>query len=344
MRINYIDNKAISYDNVKKYLNKSIKTNIFTNNGPVKYDLERKLEKIFNISDDKKIICLNSGTSALHTLLFFYEKKYKRKLSWVSPSFTFASIITNDSDINILDIDSETKTLPLNFPIEQYDGVIITNTFGSYSDIKVWEELCKKHDKLLIFDNASSPLSEYDNTSINNYGNASFGSLHHTKYLGFGEGGFITINEEYYDDINAISNFGFHGDRIPSTLSSNFKMSDLSAAFILQHLNNVKIDNLKTIQEKIIVELSNINGVELFNYNKGVVYGNIPVLFESPMEVSKFHNLGIEANKYYKPLRQGHINSNNLYNNIINLPLHESINDYDVDYLIKMIKKMLNGK
>lgn len=344
MRINYIDKKNISYDKVKKYLNKSIKSNIFTNNGPVKYDLERKLEKIFNINDNKKIICLNNGTSALHALLFFYEKKYKRKLSWVSPSFTFASVITNDSDIDILDIDPETKTLPLNFPIEKYDGVIITNTFGSYSNIKEWEELCKKHGKLLIFDNASSPLSEYADNNINNCGDASFGSLHHTKYLGFGEGGFITINEEYYDDIIAITNFGFHGNRVPSTLSSNFKMSDISAAFILQHLNNVNIDNLKSIQENIIEELTKINGVELFNYNKGVVYGNIPVLFESPIEVSKFHNLSIEANKYYKPLQQDHINSNNIYNKIINLPLHEGINDYDVDYLIKMIKKMLNGK
>ena len=69
----------------------------------------------------------------------------------------------------------------------------------------------EKNDKILILDNASSPLSLLRGKNISTLGDATFGSLHHTKYLGFGEGGFAVIDSKNYRELNSITNFGFKG-------------------------------------------------------------------------------------------------------------------------------------
>jgi dTDP-4-amino-4,6-dideoxygalactose transaminase len=340
MIVNYLSRKKINKGLISKYMADTIRTNMFTNNGPSKYKLEERLHNILHIDDDKRVVCVNNGTSALMCLMYHYKKKAGRKLNWVSPSFTFPSVITNENNVDLIDIDINTKTLPMDIDlIKKYDGVIITNVFGTTSQIEEWEKVCRDAGVILIFDNASSPLSSVGDKNVCNFGDASFGSLHHTKYIGFGEGGFVIIPKEDYDDILGISNFGFCGDNISSPLSSNFKMSEVSAIYILQHLDNININTFITTQDKFVNQLKLIDGIELFNYTTDVVYGNIPILFEKPIDVGVFSRLGIEVNKYYKPLNPNHENSNNIYSRIINLPIHEEIGNYEIEYITKMIKK-----
>lgn len=335
--IGYIDKKNINYKRIKELLSISAKINHFSNSGPLKKLLESKLESIIGINLKKKVICFNNGTSALHALMMYFTKKGVKK--WVTPAFTFPSVVVGGAfDVDILDINPNTITLPLDeTALEKYDGVIITNVFGCDVGVENWHEFCKKQNKVLIFDNASSPLTKTNNINVCNFGDASFGSLHHTKYLGFGEGGFAIVNEDLYNDLEAISNFGFLHSRTHENLSSNFKISDISAAFIIQHLENYNIEHHINIQNELINGISEINNVYPLLYNSETVYGNLPIVFSSKIDNVYFQNSNIVTQKYYKPLKNLP-NSIDLYDRIVNFPLYENLTNTNIKTIIKSIK------
>lgn len=333
MKINYIQQKKIDYSSVQKYLTLSFMHNQFTNNGPVKSLLEKRIEQLINCTPDKRVLCVANGTNALHALMFYYEKTLNRRLKWVSPSFTFPSCVVDQSNTRLVDISLDTFTLR-EFDVGDADGIIITNLFGTIVDF----DISKFNNKIIIYDNASSFLSkDLDGKNICLKGDASFGSLHHTKTLGFGEGGFMVVDSDKYDALQAICGFGFSYNRVHDVNSSNFKMSDPSAAFILQHIDNYNIARHIEVQDKLVGCISTIPNVLLFNYTPGVFYGNLPVLFNRPTQISAFRDVGIEANKYYKPLAN-HDNSNFLYDWIINFPLHMDLSDYDISNICDAIK------
>lgn len=344
--IKYIQRKNLNLQDTEKILQESVKLNHFSNRGPAKYKLERILENILEIENSKRVVALSSGTSALHALMFMFESEKGRKLRWATPSFTFPSAVVGGLKTRILDIDLSNYTIPLNEKtLKSYDGFIITNLFGTYpSNISEWVDRCQKNNKLLIFDNASSPMTKLDGKNFSNLGNASFGSLHHTKYLGFGEGGFAVVEKDHYDNLNNIAGFGFNGNSVErrhSNLSSNFKISDISAAAIIQHIQKYDLDKHLENQGKIINALADIPGVEPFNFREGVVYGNLPLLYKKPFDHLIYRSLGIESQKYYYPLRR-HRNSVWVYRRIVNLPLHQDLTDYEIDMIISSIKETIS--
>lgn len=336
--INYIAKKHLRINRVKELLSISEKINHFTNNGPIKSLLENTLENILNIDSSKKILCLTNGTAALHCLMLLAKKRNINK--WVIPSFTFPSAVTSFFDVDILDIDKKTSTLPLDEEkLQKYEGIILTSLFGSFLNITEWENFCKKNNKILILDNASSPLSCFNGKNICSFGNYSFGSLHHTKYLGVGEGGFVVVPKEDYDDILAISNFGFNDKREYNSLSSNFKMSDFSAAHILAHIEKYDIKKHISIQSEIIEKTKCIQSIEYLNYHNETVYGNLPIVFnqKNKADNTHFQSMNIIANKYYKPLKN-FPNTSKLYDKIINIPLYDTMNKNDIKTIINSIK------
>lgn len=338
--INYVQKKKIKDSFINELFKKSIDVNQFTNNGPIKRDLEKLIHAKLELSPNKSVVCLSNGTTACHALMLFYQKKFNKKIKWAIPAFTFPTpVIGNFSSSKISDINLQTYTLDISDPsIKKCDGIIITNLFGTYSNIKEWEEFSKKQNKILIFDNASSPLSKYKHKNICEYGDSSFGSLHHTKYWGFGEGGFAVVNNEDYESLNSIANFGFTSQRIHSNFSSNYKMSDVSAAYCYSQIESYDIKKHIEIQKILIENIEKI-GVDIFNIKnlekEDLILGNLPLLFKNQIDVSSYRNLGVEANKYYKPLLPLK-NSKNIFSRIINLPLNDTLTDYEIEIICKV--------
>jgi len=344
--IGFVQKKTVDYEKLSALLAEPEKTNAFTNNGPCKRRLEQLLEDRLNIDPSKAVVCLSNGTTALHSLYYHYEKR-NPKMRWASPSFTFASVAVGKDNVDLLDIDLETFTIPLTEKvIDKYDGFVLTNLFGTYpKNILDWQAACKEKNKVLIFDNASSPLTSVQGINISNYGDSSFGSLHHTKILGFGEGGFVVVNKEDYEEINSISSFGFDlknkGNRRQyQRCSSNFKMSDITAAAIIQHIERFDLDYYLKVQNNFVESISAAENCEIFNYNKGVVYGNLPIVCKEPVDEMSavFSNKNVCVKKYYYPLAQTK-NSMRLFETILNFPLNTDLTDKE----ISLIKKEING-
>ena len=166
--------------------------------------------------------------------------------------------------------------------------------------------------------------------NISLMGDISFSSLHHTKTLGFGEGGFIVCDKDEYDELQSIVGFGFTLlDRTYKPDTSNFKMSDVSAAFIIQHIINYDIEKHSEIPNIFRERLNNVEGITLFDDSPDTFLGNLPVIFDKPTTIDFFRNAGIEVNKYYKPLKSLK-HSNELYDRIINFPLYSTLSAKDM--------------
>ncbi len=334
MRYRYTQTKDVDPKRVAELLALSREQHQYTNNGPVKILLEEHLQQRLELHG-KCVVCFSSGTSALHALMFHCGDD----VSWVIPAYTFPSpVVGIGAKVLIEDIAPPTFTLSPENPPE-CGGVILTNLFGAYVDMDFWVKFCKQKGLALIFDNAGSPLSKCRNTNICNFDAYSFGSLHHTKYLGFGEGGFAVVPSEEYKAVNALSSFGFGPERRHKPASSNFKMSDVAAAYILAHLESYSDEAHMAVQEAVVSALADV-GVELLGNQPGTVYGSLPVVFDHPINLEDVDRSVIEVWKYYKPLADLP-RSLDLFSRILNFPIYEGLGEHYIESLLGFVKRHL---
>ena len=187
---------------------------------------------------------------------------------------------------------------------EAADIIIITNCFGHVGDLEQLEVALR--DKIIVYDNAATPYSFYYGKNSLNYGTASFVSLHHTKPLGFGEGGLVIIDKEYEDLVRAAVNFGMI-DGVFNEYGGNYKMSEISAAGILQWWDSISsIDDLASKYRdsyyKLRYELRNLPGDFWPHFGDDNFFPNcLPFINENPTNIEKFQDR--EVKKYYRPLR-----------------------------------------
>jgi dTDP-4-amino-4,6-dideoxygalactose transaminase len=335
--IKFINKKPTNFTKVEELIRSSERIGQMSNDGPIKRALDKKLHSLLNLSHDKKVLSLTNGTLALHLIIRYLDTKHNKNLRWATTDFTFPCIMQAERPVVIFDIDPIDGS-PINIEWDKFDAMVITNLFGTYVDIKKFQSECQSRNKILIFDNASSPLSMCDSINICDF-EMSFGSLHHTKIIGFGEGGFLVCHESDYEQLNRLANFGFDIERNWHPMGSNYKISDVSAAFVLQNIEQFDLQKYLSFQNEITSTIDKLDNCKIFNYKEGTVYGNLPIVFNQPMSHLILRDLGIEANKYYKPLT-GLENSKWLYDRIVNLPLSQDFGEYELDKIKYILKQV----
>ena len=333
--IPFIQKKSFNYAILSHYIDSAVKTNQWSNYGWAVQELEKEARNLLKISEEKAVIAVNSGTSAIDCIIHGIRRFEERNLRITTQDFTFPSngigaaegpiVVDFDSDLNINYRDD--------YLVHYGDILIVTNCFGHLQPIEQIVDACNKLNKFVIFDNAATPYSFINGQNSCNYGVASYISLHHTKPLGFGEGGLVIIDKKYEEMCRRATNFGkLTAKDSHSEFSGNFKMSDLSAAGILQWWKelNFDIDSLKDAYLENYYKLQYKFRREI----KGQSFPNIadeffpfcfPWIAEDPT-YNPFSN--VEFRKYYKPLRGLPI-SQEVYNRIQCYPVHKDIKDYE---------------
>ena len=209
------------------------------------------------------------------------------------------------------------------------DTVIVTNIFGHLQDFKEIITKTEGRDKKLLIDNAATPYSFWKGTNSCNLGTASYISLHHTKPIGFGEGGLVIIDKKYEESVRIACNFGKH-DTICNEQGGNFKMSELSAAGILQWWDQFNIDDMQEIfmtnYNTLRYEMREENGDFWFNHTSDTWFPTcLPFVCNSPVEEVSGEFKSREFRKYYKPLNDSHAISNLVYSNIMCMALTNGV-------------------
>ena len=79
-----------------------------------------------------------------------------------------------------------------------------------FSDILQDLDYISNHDfPYIIFDNAATPYTFWEGTNSCNYRERDLMYLlHHTKPIGFGEGGLAIIDKKYEESVRIATNFG----------------------------------------------------------------------------------------------------------------------------------------
>lgn len=337
--VSWIPKKKVDYEQIKLLFEESERINQFTNGGPNVKKLENIVEKLLEIQDTKKVICVSNGTHALYAIVGAFELYENRELVFTSQSFTFpASVQGYLKNTKIVDIDVD-GGIDLNL-IKECDGIIVTNIFGNVVDIDKYIEWCSKHDKYLIFDNAATSFTKYKGINSCNFGNASIISFHHTKPIGFGEGGCIIIDSKYEEYVRRIINFGFEKIPIPlwNRFGSNYKMSDVQAVFILQYLSN--FHNIVNHHKNLTEYFLNKTNFKFFpNFSSETPFLSCFCILTTNSEI-KLKTLlenNILARKYYVPLISSPV-ANHIYSEILCIPCTVDMTYSDIDNIIQLIE------
>ena len=345
MEINWVPNKKINNKKVNELMKKSIETCQFTNYGPNVQLLEKIIRDKLLIDGNKAVICVTNGSVALHSLTYSIEYFHKKTIKWGTQSFTFPPSVQGTlSKSKIVDIDLD-GGLDLNGLDESINGIIVTNIFGNIVDIEKYEKWAKDNNKFLIFDNAATPFTFYKNSNSCNYGNGSIISFHHTKPLGFGEGGAIIVDNKYEKIIRCLNNFGIGlSNEYFLREGNNYKMSDISAIYIIQYLDNFDniIQHHKLLYKHFKIKIKELNlPIKLFKsfHNGDNIFPScLCLLFNNSEDSIKIANIlkenKIFCRKYYEPLKKT-INTMNIYNKILCIPCNI---DIDIDILNIIIK------
>ena len=315
------------------YINPAQESNQFANGGQATRILEARAREMLKISDDKAIIATSSGTTALHAILYAMMRRNNSNMRVCTQDFTFPSNSQGPATGPIItDIDADCNMELYDEYAHNYGQIyIVTNCFGHIQDLDKVLLYGQEHKKIIIFDNAATPYTFLNGINTCNLGHASYVSLHHTKHIGFGEGGLAIVDRHIEEDVRVACNFGLVNGQF-NERGSNYKISEIAAAAILQYWDSFDIDEL---QEKLLDNYYN----KLFDLNKqyeGVLHANfsdedkflpfcVPYIFNKPKNITDFQD-DEGCKKYYHPLR-GLPVSKQIYDRIICFPVTEGISD-----------------
>ena len=311
-------------DKFHHYLQKAQETNQFTNYGWAAKELEIRARDMLKIDESKAIIACCSGTAALHAMLWGIQRQDGQQRVGTQ-DFTFASNSLGPAEGPIVADMKSDYNINLEDPYINYAKIlIITNVFGHLQDL---DYISEYYFPYIIFDNAASPYTFWEGSNSCNYPTGSYISLHHTKPIGFGEGGLAIIDKQYEESVRIATNFGLI-DGMFNERSGNYKISELSAAGILQWWDQFDIETLATQYAdnyfKLKYEFRDIEGSTWTNYSEDETFfpNCFPFLpkYTVPSNISDKY----EIKKYYKPLRDFPI-SKEFYKNIQCYPLTEGV-------------------
>jgi dTDP-4-amino-4,6-dideoxygalactose transaminase len=352
--INWCNKKNIDFLKVDNDLKKCVENGIFTNYGENVQKLEKIIKDKFKVIDEKSVIVVSNGTIAIHILASAISIYNKISINWASQSFTFPSSCQGTlQNCNIVDINNDNSGINLDEITKNINGIIITNTFGYLCDINKYVDFCNNNNKYLIFDNAASSYSFYKNINCINYGIGCTVSLHHTKPIGFGEGGFIIVDKKYDPIVRSLINFGFKMDKEFtknnwSNEGNNAKMSEISAIYINQYIEN-NFENIitktKLLNDYFIYKLNNyyknIDCKMLNSYHDNIIFPScFPLVFNNYNDNIRLFLIenNIVCRKYYEPLMDTY-NSKKLYDNILCIPCNIDMEYSDIDFILDKINK-----
>jgi dTDP-4-amino-4,6-dideoxygalactose transaminase len=320
---------------VAELLGRSFAVNQLANGGPCVEYLEEDLRAKLEVADERAVIATASGTAALHALVAGLCAERGRPLRFAVPAFTFPSSVQGIlANSVVVDID-EQGGLDLDQVPDDVDGVIVTNCFGHIVDIDRYEAWRARTGKLLLFDNAATPATYWRGSNSLNYGEGAIISLHHTKPIGFGEGGAVFVDRRWEGHIRGCIRHGGAGG-----FASNYKMSEVAAAYIGGHLRG--FSRIRDAHAASMRDLRAAIGagptVRLFPSSVSDNFASCAALLLSgPVYESDFSHVGAIARKYYRPLAPRPV-ADAFYSRVLCLPLHEDLGPSDLATLVGAVR------
>jgi dTDP-4-amino-4,6-dideoxygalactose transaminase len=214
------------------YLRRIDEARTYSNFGPLNALLEERLANRFGVPAGSVVTCSNATTGLALSLMALG----KPGQLCIAPAWTFAAtahaILAAGMTPYLADVDPESGALTPELAAAACRGapsavaaVVVVAPFGAPAGGEVWAQFRSSTGLPVLLDAAAGfdALQPSDIPAVV--------SLHATKVLGVGEGGFVICRDQAaIADIRRRSNFGFAGSREASATGLNGKMSEYAAA------------------------------------------------------------------------------------------------------------------
>ena len=223
-------------ERVVPYLDRMHKARLYSNFGPLVRELEARLAERLGVDAQQVVVCANA------TLALQGACQISEGASVAVPSYTFPAsamaVVHAGSELVLHDINPATWKLEIPKAARRADQVLMpVMPFGAPVDLQTYES----HREVIVDAAASigvpTDLGALPSSWVVVY------SLHATKVLGVGEGGFAVFGDvSRATEFRTWTNFGFSGTRESRMIGTNAKMSEIGAAYAHAVLDDWEIE------------------------------------------------------------------------------------------------------
>ncbi len=325
-------------------------------------------KKFSKFQGSKYCLTTTNGTSALEVVLRSINVKNKVVLLSTNTFIATALSVENAGGIPVpIDIDNSYQGMcpeKLKKAIKKYKkkiGALIIVHIGGLISPKIEQivKISKSNNLPLIEDCAQAHFSTFNNKKAGSFGIAGTFSFYTTKCVTSGEGGCVVTNyKKIYEKIKRLRQFGvLKEDKDNHELfGSNFKLSEIQAAFLLTDLERSKIRVAKRnlIAKRYQKNFKNSEWLALkpengnTSYYKQIIIGPVKRnILKKYLNKNKIqltggvYNIPIHKQKRYKKkfIHSDFPNANFFCDYHFCPPCFPEINFKQVDYISKKILK-----
>jgi dTDP-4-amino-4,6-dideoxygalactose transaminase len=337
-------------------------------------------EKFASYVGTKYVISVNSCTAALHLIMIglhigIGDEVIVPTLTFAAtanaPVFCGAKPVFADIDVNTLNISPESiveKITP------KTKAIIVVHLAGNPCDMDAIRKIAKDYKLYLVEDCAHSLGATYRHIQTGNMSNAGAFSFYPTKPMTTGEGGIVVTNdEELYKEMKLMrshfmtkeaferSEFGNWRYDVAG-LGYNYRMSEISASLGITQLDklnwmNDKRDWIVRYYNRELKVKGIIKPYRIKNTTSSDHLYIIRVTKEFGMNrdalIKKLAERGIECSVHYTPLHLmsfyqkeygykygDYTVAENVYNEILSLPIYSKMNINQAEYVVNSIKEL----
>ena len=336
-----------------------------TNRGVYVQEFE---QKIAEYTGTKHCIAICNGTIGLEIAI----RALGLSGEVIIPSFTFIATVHALQWHNLTPVFCDVNPLTHNIDPLSIERLITPRTsaimgvhvWGRPCEVEQLTEIADRHQLKLLFDAAHAFGCSHHGQMIGNFGEAEIFSFQATKFINTLEGGaVITNDDDLAAQIRLMKNFGFADYDTVTSIGTNGKMSEVSAAMGLVMLESLE-DIIETNYQNYMIyqaALADIPGVELATYNEGEKNNYQYIILE--IDETKFginrdllveilHSENVLARRYFYPgchqmepyqslyPHAGHFlnNTETLTQRVVSLPTGTAVGEIEIQALCQIIR------
>lgn len=330
-------------------------------------ELENRFSKFIG---SRYSVAVSSATAGLHiSLLGLGIKSYEV----IVPAKTFistanAAVYCNSKPV-FCDVDEFTFQMDhtkISTLLTKKTKVIIpVHLAGNVSPMEEISDIAKRNNLEIVEDAAHAPGSTLNGKKAGTFGSTGVFSFYPDKVIASSDGGIVsTDNKKLYEQLLLFRNVGRKkiGEYDFTEIGYNYRMNEIQAVLALEQLRLYPdiIKKRKKIAKIYDEELSSLNNLKIQKIHQNVnsvyyayvvrlVHGNLNLLRRklelrgietSPMFFT-LYNTSAYKKLYGKEVNQCPI-SEKLDSQTFTIPLHPSMTENQIFYVIKMIKNLVN--
>jgi dTDP-4-amino-4,6-dideoxygalactose transaminase len=345
----------------EKYVAGIWKRNWLTNHGPL---VEKFEFEIANFLDVERMLFVTNGTIALQIAIRALDLQGEIITTPYSYVATTSSIVWQNCKPIFVDIDKESLNIDSSkiedAVTDKTTAILATHVYGNPCDVESIKEIAEKHNLKLIYDAAHCFGVKYKGESIFKWGDISATSFHATKVFHTVEGGgLFTSNDELYERMKYMMNFGHDGPYLFKDVGINGKNTEFHAAMGLSNLTHANecLERRKDLTKYYNEQIRNLPLKRpKIKSNTSINYAYYPVLFETAkirsQVVEKLKKHQIETRSYFRPCLSelSYVDdadvpiSKSVSERVVCLPFFFDLQKRDIDKITGIIKKYYDKK